>query len=174
MVVIIDLEDEDESPYVSPRTYKQRPRDGVVGHEPRLDETAPESSSDDLRDGGDIAKKSASKSQAIDLESEDSSEEEALDFVDIKEHLCDALDQVNEHSGGTFATSGNLSTAVNPGLSVNGLGGIGLPLSEHDAHRMIALCQKLLPDLAEDTIYYNSTRKHWTLPVSQFTLRNPA
>ena len=171
MVDIIDLEDDDESPNVSPRTAKKRTHDGNVKDAPHLHGLGPGPSLSVSQAGGDSA---GLKTQAIDLEIDSGPEEEALDFADIKEHLCDVLTQINKYSNGTFATSGNLPNAVNPGLSVKGLGGIGLPLSEHDAHRIIDLCKARLLDLAEDSISYNSTKHHWTLPVSEFTLRSPA
>jgi len=47
--------------------------------------------------------------------------------------LIELLDIVDDHGVGSFATSGSISDAPNPGLYVEGLGTVGLPLSKPDA-----------------------------------------
>ena len=59
-------------------------------------------------------------------------DDDELDAVHIKENLKDYLEVI---SNGSFATSRTLSNAANPGIFVEGLGKIGLPLSEIDASR---------------------------------------
>jgi hypothetical protein len=50
--------------------------------------------------------------------------------MDIKLELCEIFDNIGDHSTGTFATSGILHDAPNPGLFVHGLGTVGLPLTK--------------------------------------------
>lgn len=54
-------------------------------------------------------------------------DDDSIDGGDIKEHLKDYLAVIGS---GSFATLGSLSDAANPGIPVEGLGTIGLPLSE--------------------------------------------
>ena len=52
------------------------------------------------------------------------------DWLDIKEDLCNYLQVIDS---GNFAASGPVTNARNPGLFVQGIGKIGLPLSDRDA-----------------------------------------
>lgn len=56
---------------------------------------------------------------------------------DVKHAICRLLD--NFESGGTFATSGVYSEAPLPDLSLQGYGGIPLPLAQRDAE---AICKE--------------------------------
>ena len=58
---------------------------------------------------------------------------------DIKQRLRHYLDTVGE---GTFATSGELPNAVNPGLYLRDLGTVGLPLSERDGRDINRICRE--------------------------------
>ncbi|MCJ1474629.1 hypothetical protein MMC13_003289 [Lambiella insularis] len=51
-------------------------------------------------------------------------EEEVLDKEEIKEQLLHALDNIDDYAAGTFAIVGDLPDAANPGLLVEGLGGV--------------------------------------------------
>ena len=51
-----------------------------------------------------------------------------------RSQLRDCLDNVHD---GRFATSGALPNAANPGIFVQGVGPVGLPLSSHDAEAII-------------------------------------
>lgn len=54
----------------------------------------------------------------------------------IKQQIRGYLDVAGD---GTFAASGVLPAAVNPGLFIEGLGKVGLPLTERDAKSMVEI-----------------------------------
>ena len=88
---------------------------------------------------------------------------------DIKQRLCNYLDTVGE---GTFATSGELPNAVNPGLYLRDLGTVGLPLSERDGRDIIRICRerssgKETQDNAQDK------HKAYKVLAECIKLRNP-
>ena len=52
------------------------------------------------------------------------------DWVDVKGDLCNYLQVIDS---GQFAISRPLANANNPGLFIEGIGKVGLPLSDRDA-----------------------------------------
>lgn len=101
------------------------------------------------------------------------SDEVLLGFV-IKAELLALLDDVDIHSLGSFATSGSVPHAVNPGLTINGLGGIGLPLSTRDALELSTIAHQAAFGKGTETIVDTSIRRTWELDPSQFVLQNPS
>ncbi|MCJ1286588.1 hypothetical protein MMC26_005934 [Xylographa opegraphella] len=102
------------------------------------------------------------------------SEPDVLSFAEIKERLLDAIDNITIHPAGAAATSGLLPKAANPGIYVDGLGGVGLPLSEHDAYRLARRSSRLpLGAPFKDSVetYQGNI---WELSSSSFEMRNPA
>ena len=92
----------------------------------------------------------------------------------IKELLLKALDNIDDHSAGSFAAFGSLSSAANPGLYVECLGPIGLPLTASDARRLVAIRHQAPFGRGSETIVDTSVRRTWELNPSQFLLRNLA
>ena len=88
---------------------------------------------------------------------------------DIKQRLGNFLDTVGE---GTFATSGDLPNAVNPGLNLRDLGTVGLPLSERDGRDITRICRER--SSGEET-QDNAQDKHKACKVvaEHIELRNP-
>ena len=84
------------------------------------------------------------------------------------------LEGIGENADATFAISGSISNAANPGLFVKGLGGIGLPLSEHDAQRLAGSCHQAPFGKGSETVIDTSVRNTWELNSTQFELQNPA
>lgn len=103
----------------------------------------------------------------------DTSGEVGLDHDEIKAELRALLDDVDTHSLGSFATSGSIPHAVNPGINVDDLGGIGLPLSRRDALELSKVAHQAPFGKRTETIVDESVRKTWELNSSQFTLQNP-
>ena len=103
-------------------------------------------------------------------EQENSSDGSCCEEVqDIKQRLRDFLDTVGE---GTFATSGELPNAANPGLYLRDLGTVGLPLSERDGRDIIRICRerscgKETQDNAQDK------HKAYEVVAEHIELRNP-
>ncbi len=95
----------------------------------------------------------------------------ATDSLDIKEDLCNYLQVIDS---GKFATSGPLANASNPGLFVNGIGKVGLPLSERDAAGIGRVSHEAPFGKGSETFVDATVRKTWELNPKQFELRNPA
>src|ERR1700677_981712 len=64
--------------------------------------------------------------------------------------------------------------AVLPGLEVQGLGSIGVPVAPADAKRIIGKASQAPYGLSEATIVDTEVRRVWQLEPSQFELRNAA
>lgn len=91
----------------------------------------------------------------------------------IKGKIEHVLDDIDARYGGPFATSGRLPEAVDPGLYVNGLGSIDLPLSRGDAARLISESHRAPFGRGSQTIVDTNVRRTWELDATQFSLRNP-
>ncbi|KAG8533511.1 uncharacterized protein KY384_002297 [Bacidia gigantensis] len=89
---------------------------------------------------------------------------------DIRDTLREALSSIGP---GTFATSGPLPQAVNPGLVVEGIGKIGLPLSDRDAVDIIRISHKTPLDEGNKTTTNDGFQRSWALESSQVQLNNP-
>ncbi|KAL8797276.1 MAG: hypothetical protein Q9195_000429 [Heterodermia aff. obscurata] len=92
------------------------------------------------------------------------------DMDDIKDKIAEYLDTLGE---GTFAASGSITNAVNPGLYLEGLGKIGLPLSERDAEEIINLGRQAPFGKGTETLVDTSVRKTWEINADRIQFRNP-
>jgi hypothetical protein len=88
----------------------------------------------------------------------------------ILEKLDRALGQIDRP--GTFCVSGSVP-AVLPGLEVEGLGPIGLPLSPKAAKDLIKRCHQAPYGKGEKTLVDTSVRRVWRLEPDHFQLKNP-
>ena len=116
-------------------------------------------STSEASDSDDGASSSANSSTISSAES----------MKEIKDNICTYLDAVSD---GTFATSGILPNAVNPGLSIKGLGKVGLPLSERDAQAIIKQSREAPFGKGSRTFVDQSVRKTWELDPQQVQFRN--
>ena len=139
MLTVLDLESPPSSPSSPPRSSKKRFHDGIVKGGQTISELGSEP-----ENKIDSSEKSSTEPSEENSESESNSED-VVDREFIKRSLLDFLENITFRSTGTFATNKVLSNATNPGLYVKDLGGIGLPLSEHDAHRLIAIFDQTEP-----------------------------
>ena len=101
-------------------------------------------------------------------------EEEAEDEETTRDLLLEALENIDELSCGSFATHGQLLKSFNPGLSVEGFGGIGLPLSEHEAQRLITVCHQAPLGKHVEAMADPTVQKIWSLNPTQYRIRNPS
>lgn len=99
-------------------------------------------------------------------------EEESMDPSEISGNLSAALRVIKDN--GTFATSGHFSSAPNPALSINGIGTIGLPLSNRDAEIIIAAGTQAPFGHGERTVVNKDIRDTWELQPNQLQFLNPA
>ena len=88
----------------------------------------------------------------------------------LHDHLLDALGTVDRP--GTFCLSGDLPLVM-PGLEVEGLGAVGLPLGKTQARQLIQLCHQAPYGKGTETLVDTDVRRVWELDPEQFHLTNP-
>lgn len=89
---------------------------------------------------------------------------------EIKQAIADYLDAAAD---GSFATSGSLPDAVNPGLLLKGVGKIGLPLSERDGKAINNISREAPYDASTEENIDGSERKTCGVEADGVELRNP-
>lgn len=88
----------------------------------------------------------------------------------ILEKLERALDQIDRP--GTFCASGRVPVVL-PGLEVEGMGPVGLPLTPRAAKELIARCHQAPFGKGEETLVDTNVRRVWRLEPDHFSLENP-
>lgn len=78
------------------------------------------------------------------------------------------------HATGSFATSGIIDSFVNPGISVDPIGIVRLPLSEKDAGILVQASQKAPFGKGNQTLVDESVRKTWQIDAKKIQLLNPS
>jgi hypothetical protein len=91
--------------------------------------------------------------------------------VPVGEGLLAVLEKIDRP--GTFCVSGAVA-AVLPGLEVDGMGSIGLPLSAAQARALRRRCEQAPYGKGTETLVDTRVRRVWRLPPSRFALTNPA
>ena len=84
--------------------------------------------------------------------------------------LIALMDQVQ--TSGAFSVGGTLPSIL-PGLHVNGVGPLGLPLTEHQAKALIQVSELAPYGRGEETIVDPEVRRSWQLSADDFELDNP-
>ncbi|KAL9123997.1 MAG: hypothetical protein Q9217_006630, partial [Psora testacea] len=79
----------------------------------------------------------------------------------LKEELCDRILEVN--STGSFATFGIIDSFVHPGISVDPIGTVRLPLSEEDAHTLVQASHKSPFGKGTETVIDESQIDAWEI-----------
>ena len=87
---------------------------------------------------------------------------------DFRSDLLESLDMIGH---GSFAASGPLAD-INPGLYVEGLGKIGLPLSERDAKALALVCNRAPFGKGSETFVDTAVRKTWEVNPDKVRFRN--
>ena len=88
----------------------------------------------------------------------------------LPDRLLDALGTIDRP--GTFCTSGDLPLVM-PGLEVNGLGAVRLPLGKTQARQLVNLCYQAPYGKGTETLVDTDVRRVWELDPEQFQLTNP-
>lgn len=87
------------------------------------------------------------------------------------EKLCEVL-MAKTDLPSIFAVSGSLKSTPLPGLHVNGVGPVSVPLCEEQAKKIISVCSKAPYGRGEKTILDESYRKTWQLQPEQISIKN--
>ncbi|KZT35176.1 hypothetical protein SISSUDRAFT_1064684 [Sistotremastrum suecicum HHB10207 ss-3] len=95
-------------------------------------------------------------------------------FEDIGEALTSAL-ATKPTSGiiGTFAFSKTVEDAPIPGLNIDGLGRVPIPLTERGAQELIGVCDLAPFGKGERTVVDKSVRDTWELAADKISFHNP-
>ena len=88
----------------------------------------------------------------------------------IHERLREAIGRVDRPD--TFCTNGDLPLVM-PGLEVDGVGAVGLPLGKTQARKLIKLCRQAPYGKGTETVVDTDVRRVWELDPEQFQLTNP-
>ncbi|KAI9891014.1 MAG: hypothetical protein M1814_003365 [Vezdaea aestivalis] len=88
----------------------------------------------------------------------------------LKDTLVDLISEVK--SAGSFATYGTISDFINPGLALNPIGPLRLPLSESDARSLILESRKAAFGKGKKTLRDKSARKTWEIDAKKFKFQN--
>src|SRR5262249_39986368 len=88
----------------------------------------------------------------------------------LQDRLLDALGAIDRP--GTFCTSGDLPLVM-PGLEVNGLGAVRLPLGKTQARQLVNLCHQAPYGKGTETLVDTDVRRGWGLDPAHFPLTNP-
>ncbi|KAI9882227.1 MAG: Sorting nexin mvp1 [Watsoniomyces obsoletus] len=106
----------------------------------------------------------------------DSSSEAGDPTVDVAALVrAELLLQLNSPKmGGKVSTGEKCPESVNPGLHIEGVGNVGLPLSDRDAKLIIEASHKAPFGKGSETIVDENVRKTWELNATQVRTRNPA
>jgi hypothetical protein len=89
---------------------------------------------------------------------------------EIAEKLSEALSQIDRP--GSFCVSGDVPSLL-PGLEIEGLGPIGLPLTGQQAEELKTHCDQAPHGKGTQTIVDTSVRRVWRLGPDRFSLTNP-
>ncbi len=87
------------------------------------------------------------------------------------QQLIDLLDSLDEAS--QFCTAGSLAPVL-PGLEVEGVGEVGLPIGPVQAQQLIQHAVQAPYGRGEETIVDTDVRRVWQIEPKQFTMHNPA
>ena len=88
----------------------------------------------------------------------------------MDQHLVEALDAIDRP--GDVAAAGDRELTM-PGLEVEGLGAVGLPLSRAQARALIRRCRQAPYGKGTQTLVDTDVRRVWEMDPAQFELTNP-
>lgn len=106
-------------------------------------------------------KASGSDSASCGDESLEGDEVEALDLGDFRDELNDCFSSTERI--GSFAWHSTLEHYPNPGLKVDGIGTVGLPLSDRDMTALKNACHQAPFGKGSETIVDETVRKTWEI-----------
>ncbi|KAL8893888.1 MAG: hypothetical protein Q9192_004827, partial [Flavoplaca navasiana] len=99
----------------------------------------------------------------------DSVAAERADFVYDLRHLISKV-----HASGSFAAFGTVDSFVNPGIFIDPIGIVRLPLSEDDAQAIVKTSHKAPFGKGNETLVDDSVRKTWQIDAINFRILNKA
>lgn len=101
--------------------------------------------------------------------SDDSTAAEKADFMYDLRHLISEV-----HASGSFAAFGTIDSFVNPGIFIDPIGIVRLPLSEDDAQALAQTSHKAPFGKGNETLVDESVRKTWQIDAANVRILNKA
>ncbi|KAL9634325.1 MAG: hypothetical protein Q9204_003043 [Flavoplaca sp. TL-2023a] len=99
----------------------------------------------------------------------DSDAAETAAFIDDLRRLISKV-----HASGSFAAFGTIDSFVNPGIFIDRIGIVRLPLSEDDAQALVQTSHKAPFGKGNETLVDESVRKTWQIDAANFQILNKA
>ena len=97
-------------------------------------------------------------------------DESAAERKAFMRQLCGLIERV--HSSGSFAAFGSIDAFVNPGIFVDPIGIVRLPLSESDAQTLVQTSHKAPFGKGSETLVDESVRKTWQIDAANVQFLN--
>lgn len=94
------------------------------------------------------------------------------EYTHLTSSIYDCISDV--HAAGSFATFGSLDNFVLPGVVVDEIGAIRLPLSSDDAHSLIRVSRQAPFGKGNQTLIDETVRKTWEIDGSKVSFSNKA
>src|SRR5947208_639746 len=91
-------------------------------------------------------------------------------MAEVATQLLAVLDSLDESAH--FCTSGSLAPVL-PGLDVEGVGPVGIPVSPSAARQLIERASPAPYGRGEETIVDTDVRRVWQIEPKQFSIGNP-
>lgn len=98
--------------------------------------------------------------------------EDNRDSSKLKSLVLDAISDI--HSAGSFATFGSFENFVPPGIFVDQVGEIPLPLSSHDAQSLIQASRQAPFGKGNQTLVDETVRRTWEIDGNKVSFSNKA
>ena len=98
---------------------------------------------------------------------DDAAAAEKADFMDDLRRLIWEV-----HASGSFAAFGTIDSFVNPGIFIDPIGIVRLPLSEDDAHALAQISNKAPFGKGNETLVDESVRKTWQIDAANVRISN--
>ncbi|KAL8907098.1 MAG: hypothetical protein Q9171_006003 [Xanthocarpia ochracea] len=98
---------------------------------------------------------------------DDGAAAEKVDFMDDLRRLISEV-----HASGSFAAFGTIDSFVNPGIFIDPIGIVRLPLSEDDAHALAQISHKAPFGKGNETLVDESFRKTWQIDAANIRIFN--
>lgn len=88
----------------------------------------------------------------------------------LENDLCDRISEV--HSAGSFATFGIIDSFVLPGISIDPIGTVRLPLSEEDARSLVQVSHRAPFGKGTETVIDEAVRNTWEIDAGKIQFLN--
>lgn len=94
------------------------------------------------------------------------------DEFDARAAFAGSLESICDDDNSSIFAKGTIGK-IDPGLEIEGIGGIGVPVSENDAQRVISMSRQAPFWKGSDTIIDTTVLRTWEIDANRLKLRHP-